>query len=218
MTDENQESTETEKQEEKTYTQAQIDKAVSERLTRERKKYDKKYAGVDMEAYNEWQNDKEQAEIEAQKKRGEFDKIIKDQAEQKDAEITRLKTQISTTQIDGSILSEAVRSNAIAPDQVVSLLKTKVRLDENNLAEVLDSESNVRYSSGGDKYKVSEMVQEFLTANPHFVKATQSGSGAEGGAGNLTHGSKSVADMTNEEYRSYRQSVGRGSVNNAHIG
>ena len=32
------------------FTQEQVDKMVSDRLARERKKYDKKYAGVDVDA------------------------------------------------------------------------------------------------------------------------------------------------------------------------
>jgi hypothetical protein len=38
-------------------------------------------------------------------------------------------------------------------------------------------------------------VSEFLTANPHFVKASPSGVGSQGAAGGSTQKPSSVADM-----------------------
>jgi hypothetical protein len=66
--------------------------------------------------------------------------------------------------------------------------------------------------------KPSDLVSEFLTASPHFVKASGGGTGSTGNAGGSTLKQKSVADMTIEEYREHRQSIGRGTVGKTHIG
>ena len=219
MTDENQESTETENQEvnEPTFTQAAVDKMVSKRLERERKKYDSKYAGVDIDAYRAWEAEKEAADLEAQKQRGEFDQILKTTVEKKDAEIKGLKQQIKKTEIDGALINAASSGNAVAPDQVSSLLRNQIHLNDEGIAEVVDTNGNPRYSETGDLMKPSELVTEFLTANPHFVKASAGGTGSTGNAGGSTLKQKSVADMTMDEYREHRKSVGRGAVGKAYV-
>ena len=221
MTDENQESTETENQggEEQavTFNQEQVDKIVADRLKRERKKIESKYSGVDVEAYKQWQQDKEASELEAQKQRGEFDNILKSTVEKKDAEISQLRNQIQKREVDGALLTAASTNGAVAPDQVSSLLSSQVRLNGEGVAEVVDTNGNPRYSETGDLMKPSDLVAEFLTANPHFVKASVGGTGSTGNAGGSTLKQKSVADMTMEEYREYRQSVGRGAVGKAFV-
>jgi hypothetical protein len=42
---------------------------------------------------------------------------------------------------------------------------------------------------------VDELVADFLTANPHFVRASSGGTGSIGNAGGLTPKPVSVADM-----------------------
>lgn len=221
MTDENQESTETENQggEEQavTFNQEQVDKIVADRLKREHKKIESKYSGVDVEAYKQWQQDKEASELEAQKQRGEFDNILKSTVEKKDAEISQLRNQIQKREVDGALLTTASTNGAVAPDQVSSLLSSQVRLNGEGVAEVVDTNGNPRYSETGDLMKPSDLVAEFLTANPHFVKASVGGTGSTGNAGGSTLKQKSVADMTMEEYREYRQSVGRGAVGKAFV-
>jgi hypothetical protein len=221
MTDENQESTETENQggEEQavTFNQEQVDKIVADRLKRERKKIESKYSGVDVEAYKQWQQDKEASELEAQKQRGEFDNILKSTVEKKDAEISQLRNQIQKREVDGALLTAASTNGAVAPDQVSSLLSSQVRLNGEGVAEVVDTNGNPRYSETGDLMKPSDLVAEFLTANPHFVKASVGGTGSTGNAGGSTPKQKSVADMTMDEYREHRKSVGRGAVGKAFV-
>ena len=196
MTDEVTTSTDTENQEpEATFTQTEVDKMVSKRLDRERKKYDTKYADVDVDQYKQWRSDKEAAEIDKQKQRGEFDKVLKNTVEKKDTEIAALQAQIQKTSIDGAILTAASSLNAIAPDQVSSLIRNQLRLNGDGVAEVIDTSGNPRYSENGDLMKPSELVGEFLTANPHFVKASGGGTGSTGNAGSSTPKAKSVADM-----------------------
>lgn len=221
MTDENQESTETVNQEEQateqTFTQAEVEKLIGKRLERERKKIASKFDGIDPDQYKAWQSEKEQAEVELQKKRGEFDNILKSTVEKKDAEIEALRQQIQKVEVDGALLNAASKHGAVAPDQVSSLLRNSIRLGSDGKAEVVDTNGNPRYSDSGDLFTPSELVSEFLTANPHFVKASAGGTGSTGNAGGSTPRHKSVADMTDAEYREHRKSIGRGAVGKGFI-
>jgi hypothetical protein len=89
----------------------------------------------------------------------------------------------------------ASRNNAVDAAQVTQLLKGNTRLSEDGTVEVLDSNGTPRYNDKGELLSVDEQVTEFLTANPHFVKASQGGSGSQGNTGGSTQKPQSVADM-----------------------
>lgn len=183
------ETTETETvqtQESKTFTQDELDRIVADRIAREQRKFDKKLNGINLDEARELLSAKEQAEIEAQKQRGEFDSILKQTVEKKDAEISSMKARLQETLIDGALSSAASRSNAVDVSQVTALLKGKTRLAPDGTVEVLDANGTPRYNDSGDLLSVNEMVAEFLTANPHFVKASQGGTGSMGNAGGNT--------------------------------
>ena len=82
------------------------------------------------------------------------------------------------TKLDNSILSLASKNNAIAPDQVVALLKNEVNYNDDGRIEVLDNNKNIRYNPKGELLTIEERVKEFLDANPHFRKGSLSGSGS----------------------------------------
>ena len=44
--------------------------------------------------------------------------------------------------------------------------------------EILDKNGIARYNKQGELLTTDELVQEFLTQNPHFVSATPSGAGS----------------------------------------
>jgi len=197
--------------------QAEVDKIVADRLARERKKFEKKYEGVDLDAYGKWQQDQEAAELERQKQAGEFDSAMKKLAETKDAEITRLRGQVTTTAVDGELLRAASSLQAVEPTQVSSLLRRNIRLSEDGKAEVVDDKGAIRYSDDGTPLTVSSLVGEFLTTNPHFVKASQGGAGSAGNVGGNTLKPKSVGDMNPAEYAEHRSKIGRGRVTGGYI-
>ena len=88
MTDETQveatvAATEVEKQEAieesvKTFSQEQLDKIVEDRLLKQRRQFERKYAGVDTAKYQEMVEAEETKQMEAKKARGEFESILKD--------------------------------------------------------------------------------------------------------------------------------------------
>ena len=198
-------------------TQADVDKIVADRLARERKKYDKKYEGVDLEAYGKWQQDQEASELERQKQAGDFDAAMKKMADTKDAEIKRLRGQVTTTAVDGELLRAASSLQAVQPSQVSSLLRNNIRLSDEGKAEVLDDAGAIRYSDDGSPLTVSSLVNEFLTTNPHFVKASQGGAGSAGNVGGNTLKPKSVGEMSSAEYAEHRNKVGRGRNTGGYI-
>lgn len=180
---------------EKTFTQSQLDEIVEQRLARERKKFAKQTEGVDLDEAKRLLKEKEQAEIERQKEKGEFEKVLQQLAEKKDAEINGYKTKLQEIQVDGALITSASNNNAVQPEQVVSLLKGQTRLSDDGSVEILDKNGVVRYNDDGTAMSVDNLVSEFLTANPHFVKASPNGVGSQGAAGGSTQKPASVADM-----------------------
>ena len=179
----------------KTFTQEELDRIVADRVAREQRKFDKKVSGIDLDEAKELLAQKEAAELERQKERGEFDAILKKTVEKKDIEIQSYKTKLQQTLVDGAILGAASNNNAVNPNQVAQLLKSNTRLADNGNVEVLDDNGSPRYNDSGDLLSVNEMVTEFLTVNPHMVKASQGGVGSQGNAGGSTQKPQSVEDM-----------------------
>jgi hypothetical protein len=179
----------------KTFTQEELDRIVADRVAREQRKFDKRVSGIDLDEAKELLAQKEAAELERQKERGEFDAILKKTVEKKEQEIQSYKSKLQQTLVDGAILGAASNNNAVNPNQVSALLKSNTRLSDNGNVEVLDDNGSTRYNDSGDLLSVNEMVTEFLTVNPHMVKASQGGTGSQGNAGGSTQKPQSVADM-----------------------
>ena len=189
------ETVEVETQESKTFTQDELDRIVADRVAREQRKFDKRLSGVNLDEAKDLLAKKEAAELERQKERGEFDKVLKQTVEKKDMEIQSYKSKLQQTLVDGAILGAAGNNNAVNPNQVSQLLKDQTRLSDDGTVEVLDANGTPRYNDSGDLLSVNEMVTEFLTVNPHMVKASQGGTGSMGNAGGSTQKPQSVADM-----------------------
>ncbi len=185
----------TEVQESKTFTQEELDRIVADRIQRERRKLDKKLEGIDIEEARQLMLEREQANIERQKEKGEFESVLKQTVEKKDLEIAAMRMALETTKIDGALLTAASRHNAVDSEQVSQLLRNRVKLSDDGSVEVLDDNGAVRYNDKADPLSVDELVGDFLTANPHFVRASQSGAGTQGMAGGSTQKPISVADM-----------------------
>ena len=123
---------------------------------------------------------KAQKETEEKQKiqKGEFEEILKNKTQEWNKEKTNLEVQLRDIKINKSLLSSASKNRAINPDQVVELLNKNIKLNESGNVEILDKNGLARYNSNGELLTTDELVQEFLTQNPHFVSASPSGSGA----------------------------------------
>ena len=179
----------------KTFTQADVDKILEQRLARERKRFEKMTDGVDIDEAKRVLAEREQAELERQKERGEFENVLKKTVEKKDQMIQSLSSKLQQIQVDGALLNAASSKNAVSPEQVAALLKGQTRLSDDGQVEILDKNGSIRYNDNGELLSVNELMAEFLTANPHFVRASAGGSGSSGNAGGSTQKPSSVADM-----------------------
>ena len=173
---------------EKMFTQDDLDRIVADRIGREQRKFDKKISGIDLDEAKALKAEKEALNVERMKERGDFDSILKKTVETKDLEIQNYKSKLQETLVDGAIVGAAGNSNAVNPEQVALLLKRSARLSEDGTVEVLDANGLPRYNGKGDLLTVSEMVSEFLTVNPHFVRASGGGTGSMGNAGGINDG------------------------------
>ena len=206
-----QEEVKVEENKEDSFNKAQVDDIVKERLARERRKIYKELGTEDLNAAKLSLQEKQEKELEIKKQRGEFDEIIKQQADKSNAEIANLKTQLEQIKINDSLLSSASKHRSNVPDQVVQLLKSNVKLNDEGKVEVLAENKQPRYNTKGELLSVDEYVQEFLTQNPHFQAATPSGSGSVSNVGKVDAKPFNIADldMTNPEdrkrYAEYRK-------------
>jgi hypothetical protein len=111
---------------------------------------------------------------------------------------------LHSIKIDGALLNEASAAKAVNPQQVVSLLKSQLKLNEAGAVDVVDQNGQVRYDDQGNPIKVSQLVNEFLSASPHFVQAGPNGSGTGQGVGKQTpvvENDVTKLNMQNPEHR-----------------
>tara|TARA_R100001082_G_scaffold15853_1_gene8074 strand:- start:568 stop:1278 length:711 start_codon:yes stop_codon:yes gene_type:complete len=190
-----QEEVKVEENKEDSFNKSQVDDIVKERLARERRKIYKELGTEDINVAKSALQEKQEKELEIKKQRGEFDEIIKQQADKSNAEIANLKTQLEQIKINDSLLSSASKHRSNVPDQVVQLLKSNVKLNDEGKVEVLAENKQPRYNTKGELLSVDDYVQEFLTQNPHFQAATPSGSGSVSNVGKVDAKPFNIADL-----------------------
>jgi hypothetical protein len=195
-----------------TLTQDDVNRIVAERVAREKAKFEKKYSNVDLDHYNtlvEAEDKRKQQELE---KRGEYEKLLKEQAEKFNSKIQTYEQELHSIKVDGTLLNEASSQRAVNPQQVVSLLKGNLKLNEAGGVDVVDTNGQVRYDDNGEPLKVSNLVNEFLSANPHFVSAGPNGSGTGSGVGKQTpvvDNDVTKLNMDNPEHRKQYRNIMR---------
>ncbi len=206
---EKQVDTQVSEKQDNTLNQDDVNRIVAERVAREKSKFEKKYSGVDLDLYNQLVEEKETQRQSDLKKRGQFEEMLKEQAEKFNGKIQQYENELTSIKVDGALLNEASGQKAINPQQVVQLLKGQLKLNEAGVVDVLDQNGQVRYNEKGEPIAVSQLVNEFLTANPHFVTAGPSGSGTGQGVGkqdNLVDNDTRKLNMENPEHRArYRE-------------
>tara|TARA_R100000654_G_scaffold31121_1_gene56000 strand:- start:1662 stop:2369 length:708 start_codon:yes stop_codon:yes gene_type:complete len=195
-----------------TFTQDELNNIVERRLAKERGSMYKKLGVEDLDiAINAVKTQKE-AEEKQRIQKGEFEEILKTRTQEFNKEKQNLESQLKDIKINKSLLSSASKNKAINPDQVVELLKDNIKLNETGNVEILDKNGLARYNKQGELLSTDELVQEFLTQNPHFVSATPSGSGSVSNVDRQELSKPlnlSDLDMNNakdrEAYRKYRK-------------
>jgi len=157
-----------------TFNQEDVDRIVKQRLEAEKSKHQRV---LDEQKKKEDEIAKEK-QIQEAKTKADLENLMKQRIAEKDKELADWKSKVKTINVDNSILALASKNNAIAPDQVVSLLKSEVNYNDDGRVEILDNNKNIRYNPKGELLTIEDRVKEFLDANPHFRKGSLSGSGS----------------------------------------
>lgn len=202
----------TQEAQEKLMSQDEVNRIVAERVAREKAKFEKTYGDVDLDLYKQMMSEKEQARQAELEKRGEFEKLLKEQADKFQGRLSQYEKELQQIKVDGSLSNAASNSKAINPVQVTALLKNQVRMNEAGGVDVLDDKGNVRYDDNGNPITPQALVNEFLNANQHFVQAGPSGSGTSNGVGKnnpVVDNDISKLDMSNPEHRKRFQEIQR---------
>lgn len=187
----------------KTYTQDEFDRHMAGLKNSIAKKYEKQFAELgDIEELKALKAQAEKQRQEESVKRGEFEKILQDLAAKKDQEIARRDQMISEFKIEMPLIQAASQHKSVNPEQVKSLLRSNVRLN-NGEVEVVDETGQVRYSDKGTPLTPQDLVQEFLSKNPHFVQAAPSTTNTKSSinSGKVSKLDITSLDMTNPEHR-----------------
>ena len=158
-----------------TFTQEQLDNIIKQRLEAEKQKHQRM---LDEQKKKEDEALKEK-QVQEAKTKADLENLMKQRIAEKDQEIMNYKEMMKKEKIDNSILSEASKYKAINPSQVVELVKSQVRLSDDNRIEILDNNKNIRYNSKGELFTIEDKVKEFLDANPHFRQGSYAGAGSQ---------------------------------------
>jgi exonuclease VII large subunit len=203
-----------EKAKEMVFSQEQLDNIIKQRLDAEKKKNER----IMEEQRKKDEEALKQKQIEEAKTKADLEKLMQERIAEKDQEINRYKNEIKKERIDNSILSVASQNKAISPNQVVALMKDKVRLTDDNRVEILDNNSNVRYNPKGELLSIEESVKEFLDANPHFRQGSLSGSGSQSAIEGKAVKPLNISDLDlskpedRQKYADYRKKRDAGAI------
>lgn len=183
----------------KTYTQEDFDRHMAGL----KRKFEKKYEGVDIEEYRSLKQQQEQVQQEQAMKRGEFEKILQESLSKKDQEIQKRDSIIKNYKIDVPLTNAAAKFRAVNVEQVTQLLKGNVRLNEDGEVEVIDAKGTVQYNDSGNLVTVDDYVKSWLDLNPHFVQPTVATTNSKSNVANASSQVVDVAslDMKNPEHR-----------------
>ena len=161
--------------EEAKFTQTDMNRVVQQRLEAEKAKQQREIAEIKKKE----EEILKEKQVQEAKTKADLENLMKARIAEKDKELADWKGKVKTINVDNSILSLASKNNAIAPDQVVSLLKNSVNYNDDGRIEILDNNKNIRYNPKGELLTIEDYVKEFLDANPHFRKGSLSGSGSQ---------------------------------------
>ena len=197
-----------------TFNQEDVDRIVKQRLEAEKAKHQRM---LDETKKKEEEILKEK-QIQEAKTKADLENLMKERIAEKDKELADWKSKVKTINVDNSIMAHASKNNAIAPDQVVSLLKHEVNYNDDGRVEILDQNKNIRYNSKGELFSLEDRVKEFLDANPHFRKGSLAGTGSTSSIEGKTVKPFNIQDldMSNPEdrkrYAEYRKQRDSGPV------
>jgi len=169
----------------KTFTQDEVNAILAKTKSQMEKKFSSKFEDLgDPNELREIVTNYRKQQQEAEVKRGNFDKLMAELASKKDAEISKRDNIIREFRIEQPLVTLAAQYRSVNPEQVKTLLKPSLRLNDDGEVEVIDTKTGeVRYQDNGKPYTVDAFVKEFLDQNPHFVSASPATVNTQGNVG-----------------------------------
>ena len=162
-------------QEQRMFSQDELNDILSKRIAQVKSKYD----DINPDEYRELKTLRQQQEEEQMIKRNEFDKLLKQTKVKADEEVNTLRGELEKIKVDGALISAASQKGSVNPEHIAQLLKTSVRLDPNGSVTVVDSEGNPRYTESADPMSVTDLVEDFLSVNTYYRSAGPQGTGSQ---------------------------------------
>ena len=166
---------ETKTQEQRMFSQDELNDILSKRIAQVKSKYD----DINPDEYRELKTLRQQQEEEQMIKRNEFDKLLKQTKVKADEEVNTLRGELEKIKVDGALISAASQKGSVNPEHIAQLLKASVRLDPNGSVTVVDSEGNPRYTDSADPMSVNDLVEDFLSVNTYYRSAGPQGTGSQ---------------------------------------
>jgi hypothetical protein len=199
----------------KTYTQEEVDSMMARMRGSLEKKLLKPYQDLgDPEELRTIKTEYERKQQELAVKKGDFERVLQDLAAKKDQEISKRDQLIKEYRVTTPLLAAAAKFRAVNAEQVKALVNPYVGLNADGDVEVRDAQGKVRYKDTGEAMGVEDLVQEFLTANPHFVAAGAATTHTKSSVPNAGVGEVDITklDMRDPEdrkiYAQYRKAQG----------
>jgi hypothetical protein len=201
----------------KFYTQEDFDKHMAGMRKAMEAKFNKQLSELgDLDELKQLKVNAEKQRTEEAVKKGDFEKVLQELAQKKDAEIKQRDQVITEYKVNTPLLEAAAKNKAVAPAQVRELLQKNVRLNSSGDVEVVDDTGSVRYNDSGSLLTVDELVSSFLNANPHFVSSGPSSTNTKSNDGSTVKGNNfdiSKLDMKNPADRlKYREARDKGLI------
>lgn len=190
--------------EQKMYSQVDFDRHMSGLRKSLTDKFEKQFAELgDINELKALKATAEKQKHEEAIKAGQFEDLMKDLAQKKDAEIAKRDNIIREYRIDAPLMNAAAKHRSVNPEQVKSLLKNQITLGDDGDVFVTDANGVVKYKDDGSKFGVDDLVETFLQANPHFKQPTPASTGSKSSVepGNSSEFSLDALDMKNPEHR-----------------
>ncbi len=182
----------------KTFTQADVDRVVQERLGREKTKYadyDELKTFKDEHAKN--QDDLKQKELESQKNYEELKKGWTEKENNFNKALTEKDTAFKSLKIDNALGAEVAAQNAYP--EAKEVLKTLVTLSDDGTPQMKGKDQV------GNEIAITltEGVKKFLEERPHLVKASQGSGGGTppaggSGDGGAAGGTDELSDLNTQ--------------------
>jgi len=94
---------------------------------------------------------------------------------EKEEEVNRLRNVVYEMRVSKALVETAAKLNAVDPQQVASLLKQFVILDDDLEPVVVDEEGRRRFTRSGSPMSIEGLVKEFLAKYPHHRRARLTG-------------------------------------------